>query len=220
MTVITYNRAQKQIEKGDLDDAEKTATTQLDRVRRAEIYAQLSKAWAERGDLQRANEMIAYAASEAAKVDTRGQRAEAYIYLAGVVTARDTSKAFEFLEAAVGDINAADKFDASGSVLLFEMQSPKGSKSLMGFSRSVSLVSVIPPLAKTDLTHALNAARYLSVPEPRALAVIAACRDVLASDKKPIEVKKANPPATKKPDKPQETKKIKERKWSHTLRRS
>ena len=211
ITVITYNRAQKEIERGDLDDAEKTATTQLDRVRRAEVYAQLYKAWAERGDMQRANEMITYAASEAAKVDPRDHRAQVYIYLASMVTAGDAPKAFELLEAAVGDINAAEKFDPAGSVLLFEMQSPKGSKSTMGFSRSVSLLSVIPPLAKTDLTRAINAARYLTVPEPRALAVIAACRDMLAADKKG-DAKKAEPPDTKKPDKTADAKKPEEKK--------
>jgi hypothetical protein len=211
MTVITYNRAQKEIEKGELDAAEKTATSQLDRVRRAEVYAQLYKAWAERGDMQRANELIAYAASEAAKVDPRSQRAQVYIYLASMVTARDATKAFEFLEGAVGDINAAEKFDPAGSVLLFEMQSPKGSKSMVGFSRSVSLLSVIPPLAKTDLTRAINTSRFLTVPESRALTVIAACRDVLASDKKKGEVKKAAPPATKT-DKTEDAGKVKKKK--------
>ncbi len=125
MTVITYSRAQKQIEKGELDDAEKTATTQLDRVRRAEVYAQLYKAWAERGDMQRANEMIAYAASEAAKVDPRSQRAQVYIYLASMATARDAPKAFEFLEAAMGDINAAEKFDPQARCFCSRCRLPK-----------------------------------------------------------------------------------------------
>ena len=212
MTVITYNRAQKEIEKGELDAAEKTATSQLDRVRRAEVYAQLYKAWAERGDMQRAGELIAYAASEAAKVDTRSQRAQVYIYLAAMVTARDAPKAFEFLEGAMLDINAADMFDPAGSVLLFEMQSPRGGKSMMGFSRSVSLLSVMPPLAKTDITRAINTARFLTVPEPRALTVIAACRDVLAAEKKKVEVKAAEPPGnTKKPGKTEGAKKPQEK---------
>lgn len=212
MTVISYKRAQKQIEHGDLEDAEKTAASQLDRLRRAEIYGELAKAWVERGDPVRANELMNAAASEAAKVGNRGKRAEIYIYLAGVMTGRDAPRAFEFLEAAVGDINAAEKFDANGPALLFELQAPKGSKSMIGFSRSVSLVSVISPLAKTDLYRAITAARSLSGPGPRALSVIAACRDVLAADKKQDNVKKAEPAATEQPDKTQDAKKVKAKK--------
>ena len=208
MTIILYNRAQKEIEHGDLDEAEKTATSQFDRMRKAEVYAQLAKAWAERGDGVRANEFMAWASSEAAKVDSRGKRAQVYIYMVGMCVERDTAKAFEFIEAAVGDINAAEKFDLNSSTLLLDLQSPKGSRSTLGFARSISLISVIPQLAKTDLSRMLNTARALTVPEPRALAVIAACREALAA--RPTE--KTESPATKKPDKPRPANKGKENK--------
>lgn len=208
LTVILYNRAQKEIESGDLEAAEQTATSQPDRTRKAEVYAQLAKAWAERGDNVRANEFMAWASSEAAKVDLRSKRAQVYIYMAGMCVERYVTKAFEFIEASVGDINSTEKFDPNSSTLLLDLQPPKGSKKTLGFARSISLISVVPQLAKADLSRLLNTARSLTAPEPRALAVIAACREVLAA--KPNE--KTEPPTTKKPAKPQTANKGKENK--------
>jgi tetratricopeptide (TPR) repeat protein len=209
ITGILYKAALNQIEQGKLDEAEQTAS-KLNRERRAEVYAQLSKAWMERGNRSRAAELMNWAASEAGKVDDRSRRAGVYVYLTDAVMNQDSQRAFEFLEAAVKDINALEKFEPTGSVLLLELQSPEGGKSMLGFSRSVSLVTVIPPLAKTDLYRAITAARSLSVPAPRALAVIAACRDVLAAGEKPVETKKTESPA-KQPSKKQETKREKDK---------
>ncbi|MGA9774220.1 MAG: hypothetical protein WBV94_34650 [Blastocatellia bacterium] len=179
------------------------------------MYAQLSQAWIERGESKRADELIAWASTQAAKVDGHAQRADVYIHLADVVIARgDVIRAFEFLEAAAADINAAEQFNPRGQALILQIKSPKGTPGTFGISRSYSLLTVITRLAKTDLSRAINAARSLTVPEPRALSVIAACREALAAAKKPSndkDEKKDEPPATKKPDKLPDSMKGKEK---------
>lgn len=203
--VIAYFRAQKEIERGELNEAEKTAA-QLPGERRADVYTQLSQAWAERGDAKRADELMAWATSEAARINGHGERADAYLHLADVMMARDMTRAFEFLEAAVTDINAAEQFNPDGKALILQLRSPKGTPGTFGVGRSYSLLTVIARLAKTDLLRAINAARSLTVAEPRALAVIAACREALAARSS----EKVEPSDTKRPDKP--AKKAKEKK--------
>jgi hypothetical protein len=189
LELIAFFAAQRAIERNNLEEAEKIASSQLNQEKRAVIYFQLASAWLERSDYARANELVNAAITDAAKTEDHAQRARIYIHLAAGIARRDALRAFELTEAAVKDINAAEQFNPADNQIAFLLRTPRGASYRFVFSQGASLLSVMSPLAKSDLYRTLTLARSIRLAALRAHAVIAACRAVLAADKKPVEAK-------------------------------
>lgn len=197
LEMIAYREAKKDVERGELEEAERIATSQLTQERRALIYFELSKAWFSRGDLVRAGQQVNAAILEAARTDDRAARARVYTFLASGLAKHDELRAFEMIETAIKDINAVEKFNPTGEALMFEFSMPGGGSHSYGFGQAGSLTTVLPVLARSDFYRAINAARSLTQARPRALSVIETCRAVLGVEKKSgdkkAEDKKAKP---------------------------
>jgi hypothetical protein len=199
LEMIAYRDAKRALAGNELEEAERLANSQLTEERRAVIHFELSRQWLGRGDYVRASQHINAAAVEAARTDDRAQRARLYVYLTDGLARHDAPRAFEMVEMAVKDINAAEKFNPAGESLLFVFPMPGGGSSSYGFGQHGSLVSALGMLARSDLYRTINVARSLVAPWARSAGVIAACRSVLATPRRPVE-KKAEP-ARKKADK-------------------
>ncbi len=179
---IGFEEAQKAIARGSLDDlvkASKIASAQLRQERRAIILHSIAKAWLKRGDFGRATDEINIAAAEATKIDDRAQQARVYIYLSAALAERDVVRAFEFIELAVKSINATKGFDPADGQILLEMSTPLGARHRFVISHGVSLISVVPHLARADFLRTIALARSLKADEARAFVMISACRTVL-----------------------------------------
>ena len=204
LEMIGYNAAMKAIRSGAMAEAEETAASQLTEERQAVVYLELARGSFRRGDRTRAEMQLASAQAGAEKVENRTQRASAIIHLASGVADQDVQRAFGFAEWAVKEIDRLEKFRASGEPLMFVFRFPGGSTSSTGFGTSTSLMSVVPQLAKSDFARTILLLRSIRLAEPRALAIIAACRAVNPTAKKPVETKKPEPGKkleNKRPDK-------------------
>ena len=204
LEMIGYNVAMKAIRSGAVAEAEETAASQLTEERQAVVYLELARISFRRGDRTRAEMQLASAQAGAEKIDNRTQRASAFIHLASGVADQDVQRAFGFAEWAVKEIDRLDKFRASGEPLMFVFRFPGGSTSSTGFGTSTSLISVVPHLARSDFARTILLLRSIRLAESRALSIIAACRAVNPTAKKPADTKKPEPSKKledKKPDK-------------------
>ena len=190
--LIGYKTALKAIEAGDAEEAESIASSQLTEERQAVITLALSRIWFKRGDRARAEILLTSAQAAAAKAEDRAQRARAYIHLAAGVVDQDILRAFEFVEWAVKEINGLDRFRAAGDPLMFEFKLDGRNWRSTGFSTSgnPSLISITPNLARADLLRTISIMKAMTLPETRAVAILAACRAVMTEAKKPSPEKK------------------------------
>jgi hypothetical protein len=195
LELVGFNEARAAVKRDDLEAASRIASGQLTRERRAVIYFQLAEAWQARGDFARASQETEAALAEAAKTAEPEQRARTYIFLAAGLAERNGPRAFELLEAAAGDLRDARQFDVADERLVFKIRTPVKASFDIELSRGVGLLSAVPHLARADFNRTLGIARSLGPPESRALAVIAACRVVLAPAEQPPHKKKPGPPA-------------------------
>jgi len=181
LELIGFNEARTAIKRGELDDAAKIASTKLSQERSAVIYAQLASAWIERSNYARANEEANEAVEAATKTEDRAQRARVHIYLASGWVKRDALRAFEFIEAAVKDINAVEQFDSTDDRITFTIETPLAVQTFV-LSQGVGLLSDVSQLAAVDFLRTLYLARELRPAAPRALSIIAACRVALSTN--------------------------------------
>jgi hypothetical protein len=179
--LIGFNEARTSIKRGELDEAAKIASTKLSQERSAVIYAQLASAWLERSNYARANEEASDAVAAATRTEDRAQRARVHIYLASGWVKRDALRAFEFIEAAVKDINAAEQFDSTDDQITFKIETPLAVQTFV-LSQGVGLLSDVSQLAAVDFLRTLYLARELRPAAPRALSIIAACRVALSAN--------------------------------------
>ncbi len=185
---ISFNQARTAIKRGELNEASKIAAEKLSRERSAIIYSQLASAWLERNNYPRANEEVNQAVAAATKTEDRSQRARVYIYLAEGWAKHDKLRAFELLNEAIKDINAAERFDPIDDRITFKIVTPLSTQTIV-LDQGVSLLSNVSQLARVDFLRVLYLVRDLRPTAPRALGIIAACRAVLVVHKKPIESK-------------------------------
>jgi hypothetical protein len=192
---IGFNEAQTAIKRGELERASRIASAELTDERRAVIYFQLASSWLGRGDFSRAGIEVNAAVAEAEKIDSPAQRAQVYILLAAGMAERDAQRAFEFIESAAKDINAAEQFDPANDRLTFTIKTPFASYNF-SLSQGAGLLSTVTTLARIDLNRALAAARMIKPAAPRALSIISACRAALtkASHKPGDKVEKLSAP--------------------------
>jgi len=181
LELIAFNEARTAIKRGELDDAAKIASTKLSQERSAVIYAQLASAWLDRSNYARADEEASDAVVAASRTEDRAQRARVNIYLASGWVKRDALRAFEFIEAAVKDINAAEQFDSTDDRITFKIETPLAVQTFV-LSQGMGLLSDVSQLAAVDFLRTLYVARELRPVAPRALSIIAACRVVLSAN--------------------------------------
>jgi len=186
--LINFNQARTALKRGELDEASRIASAKLSRERSAIIYSQLASAWLERNNYVRASQEVNDAVAAATKTEDRAQRARVYIYLAEGWAKRDKLRAFELLDAAIKDINAAERFDPIDDRITFKIVTPLATETVV-LNQGVSLLSNVSQLAGADFLRVLYLVRELRQASPRALSVIAACRAALIDNKKPIERK-------------------------------
>ena len=132
------------------------------------------------------------AVAAAERIEAPSRRAQVYILLATGVAERDAQRAFELIESATKDINAAEQFDAVTDRLTFTIKTPFASHSF-SLSQGAGLLSTVSTLARVDLNHTLSVARMIKPAAPRALSIISACRATLA-ETKPKQGGKAESP--------------------------
>ena len=179
--------------RGEVAEAEETAASQLSEERQAVVYLELARASFKRGDRTRAEMQLAAAQAGAEKAENPTQRASALIHLAFGVADQDVQRAFSFTEWAVKEIDRLDKFRASGEPLMFTFRFPGGSTSSSAFGTSTTLISVVPHLARSDFARTISLLRSMRLQEPRALAIIAACRAINPTPRKRADPKKPEP---------------------------
>jgi hypothetical protein len=175
---IGFNEAQTAIKRGELERASQIASGELSGEPRTVIHFQLASSWLGRGDVARAGIEVNAAVAAAEKIESPAQRAQVYILLAAGVAERDAQRAFEFLESATRDINAAEQFDSANDRLTLTIKTPFASYSF-SLSQGAGLLSTMTTLARVDLNRALATARMIKPAASRALSIIAACRAAL-----------------------------------------
>jgi hypothetical protein len=185
LDVLAFKQAQIALRRGEPDEAAKIATSKLRRESRAVIYFLVASAWSERRDYARANEMVNAAVAEGAKIDDKAQRARLYAYLAAGIVKQDALRAFELIEAAVKDINDVEDFNPSDERITFELRTPLDITHSFTFGKGGSLLSALSHLAVVDSYRTITISKSLRSPGPRALALIASCRAMLSSARKP-----------------------------------
>jgi hypothetical protein len=195
--VLAFKEAQMAFRRGELDEAAKIAASKLKPEQRAVIYSMVASAWSERRDQARANELVNAAIAEGTKMEDRRQRARLYSYLAGGIVKQDALRAFELIEAGVKDINAVEDYSLSDDQLTVELRTPLDTSYRFRFGKGGGLLSVLPHLAVADQFRTIIISKSLRSPELRARALIAACRAVVNSSRKPAETKKSAPPEMK-----------------------
>ena len=194
LEVADFMAASRAIRRKDLAEAEGIANSKLNPERQAIIYYTLAMKWTESGDPIRANALIDYAWSRAAKVNDRNQRVRVYLYLASGIAGRDILRAFEIIESAVKDLNSLDKFDAADDRMKFELRSPAGGTKSYSYGSGIGLLSVVKQLARADLNRTMSLVRSLRSPAPRGFALLEACRVGLTGDKNVKENQKTPAP--------------------------
>lgn len=188
LELLSFNQALTALKQGELDEASTIAAAKLSRERGAIIYSRLASAWLDRNNYARASEEVNDAVAAAKKTEDRAQRALIYIYLAEGWAKRDKFRAFELLDAAVKEINAAEQFDPIDDRIILKIVTPLATHTIV-LNQGVGLLSNVSQLAGTDFLRALSLVRELRPSSPRALSVIAACRAVLIDQKKLIKKK-------------------------------
>jgi hypothetical protein len=176
---IGFSEARTAIKRGEPERASRIASEELTGEQRAVIYFQLASSWLGQGDFARAGIEVNAAVAAAEKIESPAQQAQVYILLAAGVAGRDTQRAFEFIESATKDINAAEQFDSTNDRLTYTIKTPFASYNFL-LSQGAGLLSTVTTLARVDLNRTLSVARMIKPAAPRALSIISACRATLA----------------------------------------
>lgn len=166
-----YNLARKDLEQDRLDEASSGAERIQDNLKKADIYSELARKFADRGVRDRAVILLDKAHQRLASLDDLQERANQILILSRNAFDIDPDRSFRFAEAGISVLNrlrAAPSPDASPAEELSRREAVR-----------LYLDAALIPLGRSDFDRAIYVAMQLEDPEQRVLAEIAACRPVL-----------------------------------------
>jgi hypothetical protein len=198
---IYYQAGMKAMSRKDWEEARRYAKEVTSLPERVELYKQIAQMWLDKKDHSSAHDVLNEIEQWVAKADSGGQKAQALLSIAELISRYDALRSFEVMQTAVKAVNAVD-FNPPMPGQTVKLKVPPVPLEMLDFKTGFSR------LARSDFDRALGLAQLLEKKEAAVIAQLAICYGALnnpaAAEEKDKKAAEEETSGKKSPDKKEE----------------